>query len=411
MFGTRWKRWQTVAALYAVCTLYLLFQGGKTAFMLFCILNVLLVYLILGRFSGIGRVEGSRKLIHPGKHAHDYRFSAGTPLEVRLTVRIPGFYPIPYVLVRDRLIRHDGQTIPFESSFVPNWRRIGEASYLTPPLRRGLYRFEETECSTRDIFGLFEHKGRIDTSMSFSVLPQTIPLRGWQQLQRGMRGPYSHASAPRSAKETTQINGVREYLYGDRLSRIHWNATAKTGEWKSKAFEREALPRTVIVLDRDESLYAGGNAERFELAVSVAASLVEFGLRSETAMGLLSVGKRTVSFPPRSGADNRNLMMKHLTSVDPDCPVALSEALKFGDARLEPGSLAVLVTAKEGEEALLAMQLLSRQGLSPCLIALRSDSRGAGQSEWLRVIRGKGWPVFSVRQLQDLPSSLEGGVA
>ena len=79
-------------------------------------------------------------------------------------------------------------------------------------------------------------------------------------MRSGAKGGFSHASAARASRETTQINGIREFLPGDRLSRIHWGATAKTGQWKSKEFEREALPRTIVLLDACRKGDAGAGA-------------------------------------------------------------------------------------------------------------------------------------------------------
>jgi uncharacterized protein (DUF58 family) len=328
---TKRLRWQLVVVMYAVSLLYMLFQGGKTAIMLFMILNLLILYLLLGRWSGIQRASGSRTYHGATGAGRDHSLSAGSTLDVSLHVKIPGYYPLPYVIVRDQLQRHNGQQLAFETSFVPSWKRSGQVQYQTPPLQRGEYRFTHTDCISYDVFGLFEHTGQFGSENVFSVLPQTVPLRQWRGLQRGIRGPYSHATASRSAKETTQINGVREYLYGDRLSRVHWNATAKTGEWKSKAFERESLPRTLIVLDRSGSLYEGETAGSFELAVSAAASMIESGLKDDTSMGLLSVGERVTMIAPGSGMEQQSVMMKHLTFVDADSPYPLYASLRSAE--------------------------------------------------------------------------------
>ncbi|MFF2482780.1 DUF58 domain-containing protein [Paenibacillus sp. NPDC058071] len=404
------RRWLLIGSIYTVALFYFLFQGGRTAFMLFMILNVLLLYLWLGNWSGIAGVNGSRRLKQQGAQAHsEHALTAGSSLDVHLSVKIPGFYPIPYVLVRDSLSRHNGQRLEFESSFVPNWKRAGEVHYSTPPLQRGEYRFTATQCLSHDVFGLFEHAGRFESEAVFNVLPQTVPLRGWHGMQRGVRGPFSHAIASRSAKETTQINGVREYLYGDRLSRIHWNATAKTGEWKSKAFEKESLPRTVIILDRFAGDYPAPTADRFELAVSTAASLLENGLKGDTAMGLLSVGKKMTMLAPKAGPDQRNAALKHLTYVDADAPHTIYKSLLMADMYLEPGSFAVLISPVAGGEAVRAMEWLSRKGLLPCLIEISKPTGYIRDDGWRQLLRSRGWPVFTVQQLQELPVLLEGG--
>src|SRR5690606_16372800 len=117
----------------------------------------------------------------------------------------------------------------FEDSFLPTWRKGGRIGYKSPQLKRGGYTFQKTECLTYDVFGLFEHKGSFESGTEIAVQPQTVYLRSWDSLFKSQQGLYAHAAASRSAKETTQLNGIREYLPGDRLSRVHWNATAKTG--------------------------------------------------------------------------------------------------------------------------------------------------------------------------------------
>lgn len=407
---TKKFRWQFIAVIYTTCLLYFLFQGGKTAFMLFIILNLLLIYLGLGRWSGIAKVTGSRGYVSLGA-ANLGTISAGDSLDVSLNVKIPGFYPLPYVIVRDSLLRHNGQSSSFETSFIPNWKRSGAVTYRTPPLHRGEYRFRETECLAYDVFGLFEHSGKFQSEAVFSVLPQIVPIRQWNGFQRGIRGAYSHAAASRAAKETTQINGVREYHHGDRLSRVHWNATAKTGQWKSKAFERESLPRTLLILDRHLPSYEGSMQERFELAVSVAASFIEHGSKEDTAMGLLSIGDKLTMFPPRSGLEQRNLVMKHLTFVDADAQHPIYSSLQKADSVVEPGSFALIISAETGGQIIQSMEWLSRKGVTPCLIHIgASASRISGNVSWKRLIESRGWLVYDIRQLQELPLALEGSV-
>ena len=399
-------RWRMIAAVYLCCTLYLLFQGGKTAVMLFVILNVLILYLALGKLSGIGRVKGERRFGGDAFPQH-HVLTAGSRLEVELSIRIPGFWPIPYVLVQDTLERTGGQPMVFEVSFIPDIRRIGSVSYSTPPLPRGWYAFRKTECVTRDIFGLFEHRGAVDAHHRFAVLPQTVPIRQWNQVERGLKGPYAHSVSHRHAKETTQINGVREYIYGDRLSRIHWNATAKTGQWKSKEFDRESVPRTVIVLDRCGTAY--GSTDQFELAVSIAASLVEYGIRRETAIGLVSPGAKAEGFLPRSTAEHLQLIRNHLVGVQADGAAGLYRSMRQLPSFIPGGSFVVLVTPHGGEEVIRTMEWLERSGNTPCLIHLPGNRGRKETSGWQQLLIARGWPVHNVRTLAELPAALEGG--
>jgi len=401
-------RWRLIALVYAIALLFLLFQGGKTSLMLFSILNVLILYLILGKWSGISKATGSRKLVS-GSGAQEQTLVAGAKLDVSLSVHVPGLWPIPYVLVRDRLVRQNGSELPFEMSFVPRYRRDGEISYTTPPLERGIYHFAPTSCSTQDIFGLFEHTGNFETSGSFQVYPRTVPIRQWRQLHSGVKGPYSTSAMQRASKETTQINGVREYIYGDRLSRIHWNATAKTGQWRSKEFEREALPRTIFVIDRYSGAYE--TSEQFELAVSSAASMAQFAFRRSTSIGLLSVGSTKEVLEALPVPDQLTLMMNHFVRIQPDGDIPLYRMLRQSEILLPYGSFVVLLTPQRGEETIRAMEWLSRRGAVPMLLHMKNTAVQPenASSDWLDLLNRGGYPVYSIGQLQELPAVLEGG--
>ena len=268
MFKKTGQRIRIQAAYwYVLCSVvfsffFLLFQGGKLATMLFTIVTLLSVYLFVGNWSGIKRTQGARILVNKEKEVH---LEAGQSLQVQLQLQIPGIMPIPYILIKDRLLRQNGEEMIFEGSCVPDWKRRGEWIYMTSPLKRGTYKFGSSECVAEDVFGLFQHKGRVAMPQQVSVYPQSVNIKEWKQFHQMLKGMHYHSTSAHAHRETTQINGVREYMYGDRLSRIHWNATAKTGTWRSKEFERETLPKTILLLDRTHCVY--NNPEQFELAV------------------------------------------------------------------------------------------------------------------------------------------------
>jgi uncharacterized protein (DUF58 family) len=202
-------------------------------------------------------------------------------------------------------------------------------------------------------------------------------------------------------------------LYGDKLSRVHWNATAKTGEWKSKAFERESLPRTIVILDRHTDAY-GMHQERFELAVSVTASIIDMGMRHETAMGLVSPGDRATVLPPRTGVEQRSRMIGHLTIAEPDASQPLFVAIQKLEGIWESGTLIIIVSGAANEDILRAMSWLSRKGASLSYIGVDEPDARWGRlikTAWLQSLRAKGWSAHSVRQLHELPTVLEGGGA
>lgn len=400
--------WWLSALLYATSACYVLFQGGKTSLMLFVILNVLGIYLMLGRWSGIGGIQGNRTI--EAGDGNSALLMAGNRLQVKLRMQIPGFWPLHYIIVREKLTRMNGnESQLYEMSFVPDYRRRGEVQFETAPLRRGRYRFQSTDCSTRDIFGLFEHKGTFKQPTDIQVLPQTVPLKDWKLFRRSQRGVFQNTYTSLWAKETTQIDGVREYIHGDRLSRIHWNATAKTGQWKSKEFEREALPRVVFVLDRGANVYA--HIEAFELAVSVAASLLDLTVRKGMPIGFVSAGRTSRWYGEGRVPVTRAEVFQHLVDVEPDGVSPIGDVLCQVAERYEPGAHIVLISASAETETAAALHTLESRRMAPSVIHIADprtvEADAVGIRRWQLLCQTRGWDFVSVSRLDKLPQALE----
>jgi len=67
------------------------------------------------------------------------------------------------------------------------------------------------------------------------------------------------------------------------------------------------------------------------------------------------------------------------------------------------------VTPHSGEEVVRTMEWLDRSGNTPCLIHLPGERSRAETSGWQRMLTARGWPVYNVRTLAELPAALEGG--
>ena len=401
------RAWWLSVILYLTAFCYLLFQGGKTSLMLFMILNALAIYLMLGRWSGIGGVQGMR-LTETGE-GNSALLTAGMRLQVKLRMQIPGFWPLPYIIVREKLVRSTGgEAQLYEMSFVPDYRRRGEVQFETAPLRRGRYQFQKTDCSTRDIFGLFEHRGSFSQPLHIQVLPRTVALKDWRLFRRSQRGVFQHTFTSLWARETTQIDGVREYIHGDRLSRIHWNATAKTGQWKSKEFEREALPRVVFVLDRNASSYKV--ADQFELAVSVAASLLELTIAKGMPIGFVSSGETVYWFGEGRTPVSRDEVLQHLVDVEADGQQSLRDLLCQVAERYEPGIHIVIIGSSTDKQTVMAMSALESKRMVPSVIHIAdkhlSAEENAKLNQWQLLCQSKQWEFCSVSQLDKLPLAL-----
>ncbi|GGF83903.1 hypothetical protein GCM10010913_01740 [Paenibacillus aceti] len=401
-----WK----AASLWLVCLLYVLFQGGKTSIMLFAMVNVLMIYWFICSIAGVERVKGQRILTVKGEPIAKIALQAGTQVEVRLRLQLPTFVPLPYLIVREKLQKHNGDSWKYEDSVVPRLGSHSELIYQTPPLERGRYNFKATECRSQDIFGLLEHEGKFQTEGEFYVLPQRVFIPRWQLLGHHSRYSGPETTLLQSCRETTQINGVRDYIYGDRISRIHWNATAKTGEWKSKEFERESIPKTMIVLDAHTIHYT--QREQFELAVSTAASLLEYGGREKISMGLCILGRELWGNAPTDSPFDRHQMLQRLIDVNADGTGDYTTQLEERHELFPAGAFVIIVTPLADENLFNMVRWAKGRQLIPYHIHTACPSREIDspiRSESMHGHGRYGIEGIAISALQELPVQLGGG--
>ncbi|MEC0245364.1 DUF58 domain-containing protein [Paenibacillus chitinolyticus] len=389
--------------LFFASLMFLLFQGGKLASTLFAVVCLLSAYLVLGKWSGIRQTQAVREISAADGTG---KVQAGQSLQIKLKIQVPGVWPIPYLLIQDELVRSGGEKTVMKGSVVLNWMRKGEFVYKTPPLRRGHYSLERAEFATEDVFGLYEHKGSVHLPYGFVVMPQMIEIRHWAQFSQSPRGARHHSVTARMQRETTQINGVREYIHGDRLSRVHWNATARTGTWKSKEFERETLPKMVLVLDRSKHNY--GSPAEFELAVSIAASLLHFGTQRNIAVGLVSSGRESLMAVPKTGARHEDVLMDHLVEVEPDGFRPLQQVVNNADGMFSPGALVVYITPAKNPDLLSLLHWTDKQRMLACHLCV-CGAKGGSADVWVRRLHSLGFMGYGVHALTELPAVLGGG--
>jgi uncharacterized protein (DUF58 family) len=132
---------------------------------------------------------------------------------------------------------------------------------------------------------------RVLTSPHFLlVYPTVVPLEGFELASRRPIGEVriSH----RLYEDPTRIAGVRRYEPGDPLNRIHWRATARTGEFHSKIYEPSCIVGATLVVDFHQAAYDPHHEPyRSELAVTAAASLANAVYEMDQQIGLVTNGR------------------------------------------------------------------------------------------------------------------------
>jgi uncharacterized protein (DUF58 family) len=180
------------------------------------------------------------------------------------------------------------------------------------PMRRGKIRFQALTLAGVDLLGLLRTFHHLKLEQSVMVLPKrySIPpfeLPGNQQYQQG------GVSMASSVGESEEFVSLRDYQPGDPLRKIHWRSWAKTGHPVVREYQDEYFVRYALILDT----FAGEEAEeRFEEAVSVAASLVCTIDNQDSLIDLMFVGAKAFQFTAGRGLGSPEKLLEVLASVE-----------------------------------------------------------------------------------------------
>jgi uncharacterized protein (DUF58 family) len=149
--------------------------------------------------------------------------------------------------------------------------------YPLPTDRRAVLRVGPLAVVRQDPFGLVRIEQVRGDALSAFVHPATVDLEPLPAtFERSLDGPTTD-TAPQGSQAFHQL---REYVPGDDRRMIHWRSSARTGTLMVRQHVDTSLPDLTVVLDTRAERWGhpddggGGGDEPFEVAVSVAASLV-----------------------------------------------------------------------------------------------------------------------------------------
>lgn len=264
--------WKWLIAALVILAAALVIESGLLAYAMYVLLGVMLLSRLMAR-DWLGRVTATRSDVV--KEAE-----VGDEIPVEVIVKNNGKTPVPWMLLEDLLPVTALQQRPPRLAVNGKRMRIGtlwgggelKLKYKIECQYRGYYQVGPLLMESGDLFGL-HRRHRVETEPAyFMVYPKVIEVAGYDIASRRPIGDVRLTH--RLYEDPTRISGVRPYLAGDPLNRVHWRATARTGVLHSKVYDPTSLAGASILLDFfKESYPKRGEPQRSELAVTAAASI------------------------------------------------------------------------------------------------------------------------------------------
>ncbi len=247
------------------------------------------------------------------------RLHAGTPSVVELRVSNRGSRRTPLLHLRD-VVGELGRAASVVLSPLGPGEEV-TAVYSLPSDRRGRLSVGPLEVRVCDPFGL--------AGLSTPGAPVTA-LTIWPAVEEvlaptSLAGHRHDAGDPSGlAVNGEELYGLRPYVDGDDLRRVHWRASAKRDELVVRQDEQPGQGQVIVVLDVRSGVYQG---DTFERAVSAAASVLVASARRGLLVRLVTTASHDSGYGGLSGAggggwanagghDHLDAILEHLAVVE-----------------------------------------------------------------------------------------------
>ena len=296
--------------------------------------------------------------------------------------------------------------------------------------RRGGFRLGPTQISTGDPFGLFKHSKVIAPHETLVVFPvineiQSFPfppglLPGGQVIRRKSYDITPHAA------------GVREYVHGDAMKRIHWPTSARRGQLMVKEFEQDPQAEIWLYLDSQKAIHYEKPYTQEELpvdtmmfarrptfklppstleySVSITASLAHYFIGQRRAVGYVSAGQTfTVHQAERSERQEAKIL-ETLAFVEANGALSIAALVTAQSSQLPQGSSVILVTPTVRADVIHAVDELQMRYLRPVVVLLDTESFGGprGTETIINSLRERRVPVTVIKCDDNLSQALSG---
>lgn len=375
--------------------------GAATGFGLFYRLFYILgLTLILGYIWNLISVQS----LEVSVDRRSRRVRVGDNVEERLTIRNLSALPKPTLEVEDLTDLpgySSGMAVSLPTKGFRSWRT------QMPARRRGVYTLGPVRVSNTDAFGIFRRERFFCDTDQLIVYPRTHYIPEFAIPAADLSGDSS--TRRRSHDLTPHASSVREYAFGDSISRVHWGSTAKLGKLMSKEFDLGQSSDVWILVDLHRDVQAGELEESTdEYAVSIGASLSRKYLEAGLPVGLIAQGDQRYFLPADTGTGQFERILEFLALSKSEGSVALESLLAEEEQLWGYHSSLIVITPSNRPDWVTALRELMRRRVRVAVVLIDGASFDGffNTADVVPHLYLAGIPPYLVRKGDDIPVAL-----
>ena len=318
------------------------------------------------------------------------RVFPGEPIEMSIVVANDKILPLTWLHFRDELPVSPNDDIISQIASETGGRYVLHNSYsmqgrertrrqvrLVFP-RRGYYKCGPVTYESGDIFTLFTVERVHNAIDTLVIYPQIWPLT---ELGLPAKEPFGDLKVTRSLfTDPIKTQGIRDYRPQDRFRDVHWKATARRGTLQTKIYDPSVGMTLAVFLNvaTYPRHWMGFDPELLERAVSVAASIANYGFQQGWGVGVFANGSvpnsdQPIRVQPGRSPEQLAHVLEALAAVTEFATSGIEVMMLRQSPSLPWVSTIVLVTAVVTDEIMVALLRLKEAGRRVVLISLAND--------------------------------------
>ena len=263
--------------------------------------------------------------------------------------------------------------------FSLRWFERSRRTYELLFRERGVYSVGPARISSGDLFGIYEQSRQAGGVQRLTVFPAIIPLVYPEMIPEYPIG--DRRSRRRISEDPNQPMGVREYHPEDSFRRVHWPATARTGELQVKVFQPVSAQVMVLCLNisTHHRYWEGVYPELLEHLLSLAATMVYEGIQRGFRVGMISNGclansDQPFRIPPGLSPNQLSHLLSAIAGITPVVVAPFERLLLREIPRVPYGSSLLILTAITNPELSDTLLRLHKHERQITLLSLAEES-------------------------------------
>ncbi|MEZ4615700.1 MAG: DUF58 domain-containing protein [Caldilineaceae bacterium] len=375
-----------------ITTWVLAFNSGRD--LAFNIAYLITAVLILSYGYALNSVRG----LSLRRFTRTRRSQVGQYAEEQFEVVNRNFWPKLWVEIEDH------STLPWHpaSRVISSLGRSSTQRWQVKTLctQRGHFQLGPLTLHSGDPLGIFAVTQEISNTSPLIVYPLVLELTSFEPSISDLSG--GEARHRRTYQITSSVAGVREYVRGDSLNRVHWPTTARTRRFMVKEFELDPTADIWLFLDLFAEAEAAlpwmptppapglfalrGRRQRedgFELppisteySITVTASLARYFLLRNRAVGLSAWGSTRDYIQADRGERQLNKMLEALAVIQADGTLPFAHLIGTDGIRLNRNDTVIAISADPSRDWVVALQQIQRRGVNSVAVVIDGTTFG-----------------------------------